>query len=197
MVMSGKESLRIEFTLPRTSSASVGSSGLTTPSVPLGMQTRRSVMASKETKKRGATGVGEETGTKKKPRTKADEQAAFAEEFEEDFEAMPVEPKKTKAKGTKEGGKGTKRKAGETEVSALDESLGIFPAFQKSLLTDPPRRPRFTPGSRLRESCTRWHIISGVLHSRTPSTHLVPSLLKQDLGVTIHDYKLLELSMCQ
>jgi hypothetical protein len=55
------------------------------PSVSLDMQTRGSVMASKETKKRGATGAGEETGTKKKPRTLAVEQAAFAEEFEGDL----------------------------------------------------------------------------------------------------------------
>jgi hypothetical protein len=140
--MSGKQSLRIRFTLPRSSSASVSSSGLTTPSVPLGMQTRGSVMASKETRKRGATGAGEETGTKKKPRTKAAEQAAFAEEFEGDFEAMPVEPKKTKTKGTKEGGKGTKRKAGETKVLTLDESLEIFPASQKIPIDRPSKKTK-------------------------------------------------------
>jgi hypothetical protein len=99
-------------------------------------------MASKETRKRGATGAGEETETKKKPKTKAAEQAAFAEEFEGDFEAMPVEPKKTKTKGTKEGGKGTKRKAGKTEVSVLDKSLGIFPASQKISIDRPSKKTK-------------------------------------------------------
>jgi hypothetical protein len=43
---------------------------------------------------------------------------------------MPTEPKKTKAKGGKEG-KGTKRKAAESVAAPEDESSGIFPASQK------------------------------------------------------------------
>jgi hypothetical protein len=131
--MSGKPYLRVRFNPPKSSSASVGSSGLTTPSVPLDMRTRGSVMASKENKKRGAPEAGEEVGAQKKPRTRGEaieQQQAFKKGLEDEFETMPTEPKKTKAKGGKEG-KGTKRKAAEAVAAPEDESLGIFPASQK------------------------------------------------------------------
>jgi hypothetical protein len=79
-VMSGKPYLRVRFNPPKSSSASVGSSGLTTPSVPLDMQTRGSVMASKESKKRGNPEAGEEGGAQKKPKTRGEaieQQQAF------------------------------------------------------------------------------------------------------------------------
>jgi hypothetical protein len=131
--MSGKPYLRVTFNPPKSSSASVGSSGLTTPSVPIDMQTRGSVMASKESKKRGNPEAGEEGGAQKKPKTRGEaieQQQSFKKGFEDEFETMPIEPKKTKAKGGKEG-KGTKRKAAESVAAPEDESLGIFPASQK------------------------------------------------------------------
>jgi hypothetical protein len=79
-VMSGKPYLRVRFNPPKSSSASVGSSGLTTPSVPLDMRTRGSVMASKENKKRGAPEAGQALGAQKKPRTRGEaieQQQAF------------------------------------------------------------------------------------------------------------------------
>jgi hypothetical protein len=67
---------------------------------------------------------------------------------------MPVEPKNTKTKGTKEGEREPNGRRWKPKFLPWMKALGSFRLHRKSPLTDPPRRPRFTPGSRLRESCS-------------------------------------------
>jgi hypothetical protein len=142
IILLGMPPRRLIVHPPRIPLVSQASSGLTTPPTPPGMQFRSAVMAGKDdSKKRGASEVGDVTGALKKQKsgkgTSLKKQQEFHEDFGREFEQIeqPVQDKKQKKKKKKK-----KEKEKRVRSRRRMKLWVYFPPPKKSPRISPLRR---------------------------------------------------------